>query len=268
MSSNIHPTAVIEGNVEIDDAVIEPYVVLKGNIKIGKGTIIKSGTCIYGNVTIGIDNTIGPNVVIGSDPQDLSYSGQEVGPVIIGDKNIIREFATIHKPTSIERKTTIGNECLLMVGTHVAHDVTIGNKVILVNYAQIAGFVEIDDGAFISSMVGIHQHSRIGKFVIVGALSKVTQDVPPFTMAVGSPAEVVGINSVGLRRNGFTPEERNTIKECYKIIYNSQYNITEAAKKLLEIYPNNEITKYISEFVISSNRGIVKGFRKEENVSF
>ncbi len=262
----VHPSAIIEGNVELGSEVeVGPNVILRGNIKIGDGTIIDVGTCIYGNVVIGISNKIGPYAVIGSDPQDIKYKGEEVGFVEIGDYNVIREFVTIHKPTSKESKTRIGSRCLLMVGSHVAHDAFVGDGVILVNNCLLAGFSVVEDGAFVSALIGLHQHTRIGKYAIVGALSKIVQDVPPFTMAVGIPVEVVGINSVGLRRKNFTPEQRNRIKEAYKIIYRSEYTIKEGAKKIVEIFPDDENIKYISDFILSSKRGIVKGFRREED---
>ncbi len=261
----IHSSAIIEGNVSIGSEVeIGPNVVIIGNITIGDGTKINVGTCIYGNVHIGIKNKIGPYAIIGTDPQDLKYTGEEIGLIEIGYENVIREFVTIHKPTSKDSKTIIGNKCLLMVGAHVGHDVSIGNEVILVNSCQLGGFSKVEDGAFISSLIGIHQHTRVGKFAIVGALSKITQDIPPFTMAIGNPAEVVGINSVGLRRRNFSPEERNRIKEAYKTVYLSNYTIREAANKIIEMFPNDQNVKYISEFILSSKRGIAKGLRREE----
>jgi UDP-N-acetylglucosamine acyltransferase len=261
----VHPTAIIEGNVSIgSDVEIGPYVVIKGNVTICEGTTIETGTCLYGNVVIGESNKIGPYAVIGSDPQDLKYKGEEVGFIRIGNGNMIREFVTIHKPTSKESETVIGNNCLLMVGSHVAHDARVGNEVVLVNNALLAGFSIVEDGAFVSALIGLHQHTRIGKYVMIGALSKITQDIPPFTMAIGVPAEVVGINSLGLRRRGFTVEQRSRIKECYKIIYKSEYTIRQAAEKILEIFPDDEIIKYISDFILSSKRGIVKGLRREE----
>ncbi|MEN2998663.1 MAG: acyl-ACP--UDP-N-acetylglucosamine O-acyltransferase [Brevinematia bacterium] len=262
--SKIHSTAIIEGNVTLGAEVeIGPYVVIRGNVSIGDGTRIETGTCIYGNVKIGNQNRIGPYSVIGSDPQDLKYEG-ESGFIEIGNENWIREFVTIHKPTSKESTTRIGNKCLLMVGAHVAHDVTLGNEVILVNNCQLGGFSVVEDGAFVSALIGVHQHTRIGKFAMVGALSKITQDIPPFTMAVGIPAEVVGINSVGLRRRNFSPEQRDRIKEAYKIIYKSSYTIRESAQRIVEIFPDDQNIKYISNFILSSKRGIVKGLRTEE----
>jgi UDP-N-acetylglucosamine acyltransferase len=261
----IHPTAIIEGNVSIGSEVeIGPYATIKGNVTICDGTIIETGTCIYGNAIIGESNKIGPYAIIGTDPQDLKYKGEETGFVRIGNGNVIREFVTIHKPTSKESETVIGNNCLLMVGSHVAHDAKVGNEVVLVNNALLGGFSIVEDGAFVSALIGLHQQTRIGKYAIVGALSKITQDIPPFTMAVGTPAEVVGINSIGLRRRGFTVEQRNKIKECYKIIYRSEYTIRQAAQEILEIFPNDEIVKYISDFILSSKRGIAKGLRREE----
>ncbi|MFN4244868.1 MAG: acyl-[acyl-carrier-protein]--UDP-N-acetylglucosamine O-acyltransferase, partial [Brevinematia bacterium] len=162
----IHETAIIDGDVSLGSEVeIGPNVVIFGNVKIGEGTKIDVGTCIYGNVSIGVNNRIGPYAVIGSDPQDLKYTG-EIGFIEIGSDNIIREFVTIHKPTSSQTKTTIGNKCLLMVGAHVAHDVTVGNEVILVNNCQLGGFSVVEDGAFISALIGLHQHTRVGKFAI------------------------------------------------------------------------------------------------------
>ncbi|MGC8964106.1 MAG: acyl-ACP--UDP-N-acetylglucosamine O-acyltransferase [Brevinematia bacterium] len=263
---NIHSTAIIEGDVKIgSDVVIGPGVVIKGNIIIGDGTTLDTGTCIYGNVRIGNGNKIGPYTIIGTDPQDIKYKGEEVGFIEIGDNNVIKEFVTIHKPTSKERMTKIGNNCMLMVGSHVAHDAIVGNEVIMVNNVLLGGFVVVEDGAFLSAFSGVHQNCKIGKYVMVGAHSKITQDIPPFTMALGIPAEVVGINSIGLRRRGLSNEQRTKIKEVYKIIYKSEYTIRNAASKIVEIFPEDEYVKYISQFILSSKRGIVKGLRKEEN---
>ncbi|MCS7299584.1 MAG: acyl-ACP--UDP-N-acetylglucosamine O-acyltransferase [Spirochaetia bacterium] len=261
----IHHTAIIEGNVNLGSEVeIGPYAVIKGNVIIGDGSILEIGSCIYGNVKIGNLNKIGPYAVIGSDPQDLKYKGEEVGFIEIGNENTIREFVTIHKPTSKDSSTKIGNKCLLMVGSHIAHDCVVGDEVVLVNNCLLAGFSVVEDGAFISALIGIHQYARVGKYVMIGALSKVVQDIPPFTMALGNHAEVVGINSVGLRRRNFTPEQRNRIKEAYKIIYKSEYTIRDAAKVIVDMFPDDPNIKYISDFILSSKRGIAKGLRTEE----
>lgn len=265
--SKVHHTAILDGEVRLGaDVEIGPNVVILGNVSVGDGTKIDVGTCIYGNVVIGRGNKIGPYAIIGSEPQDLKYRGDEVGAVEIGDENLIREFVTIHRPTSKDSRTRVGSRCLLMVGAHVGHDAFVGDEVVLVNGCHLGGFSVVEDGAFISALIGIHQHVRVGKLVIVGALSKVTQDVPPFTMAVGVPVEVVGINSVGLRRRNFSPEERNRIKEAYKIVYNSVYTIREAASRILQVFPDDPNIRYISEFILSSKRGIVKGLRREEVV--
>lgn len=264
--AKVHSSAIIEGNVKLGaEVIVGPGVVINGNVSIGDGTVLEVGTCVYGNVKIGVNNKIGPYVIIGTDPQDVKYKGEEVGFVEIGDSNVIKEFVTVHKPTLKDGVTKIGNSCMLMVGSHVAHDVILGDEVVLVNNVLLGGFTVVEDGAFISALSTLHQNCRIGKYVMIGTFSKITQDVPPFTMALGNPAEVIGINSVGLRRRNFSGEQRTRIKEVYKIIYRSEYTIRDAAKKIIELFPDDEYVKHISDFILSSKRGIVKGLRREES---
>ncbi len=255
--NRIHETAIIEGNVSIgENVIIGPYSVLSGDIYIGNNTIIGAYVHITGKVRIGENNRIHHSVSIGQPPQDTHYKGEST-EVIIGNDNIIREFATIHKATGEGNKTVIGNGNYIMAYVHIAHNCKIGNGVVIANMAQLAGHVEIDDFAFISGVLGVHQWCRIGAYAMVGGMTRLNQDAPPFFITSGYEPRVVGLNIVGLRRRGFTDEEIYRLKEAYKIIYRSSYTLDEAMDILMEKFPDDRKIKYLVEFYNRSKRGVV-----------
>ena len=255
----IHPTAVIDKRAVIGEGnEIGPYVVIDGEVVIGSNNKIGPGTIITGYTTIGNNNEIHGNVYIGNLPQDVAFKNVR-SYVIIGDNNIIREFATIHRGTKEESKTVIGNNNFLMVATHVAHNCKLGNNIVMVNSASLGGYVEVHDHAFLGGFVIVHQFCRIGSYTMSGILTKIVKDIPPFMLVDGNPATVRGINVVGLRRKGFSSERRNIIKEAYKIIYRSGYNIKHSLEKLEGLKNNSEYSediKMIIEFIRGSKRGI------------
>lgn len=248
----VHPKAIIGKNVEIG-----PYTVIGADVKIGDGTKIKAHCQITGWATIGRDNVIHNGVSIGAPPQDIKYKGEK-GEIIIGDKNIIREFVTVHIPSGAG-KTIIGNENFIMVQAHVPHNCKIGNQVVIGGYAGLAGYTEIGDQAVIGGMAGIHQFVRIGRLTMVGAQSKVTQDIPPFMLVEGNPAQVRGINSIGIQRRGISQDGQSEIKKAFKLIYETGHNAAEAAREIRKrLRPLPEIEQLASFLEEESHRGISK----------
>ncbi len=252
MCGDIHPEAKIAKGVKIDSGcLIEKDVIIGKDTTIAKGAIIKSG------VQIGEGNEIHPYVVIGDLPQDKSRE-RKTGKVVIGDSNIIREFTTINLPLKEETETKIGNNNYLMAYSHVAHNCKIGNNVLLVNGATLGGYVEVEDFAYISAFVPVHQWVKIGAYSIIGGGFRIIKDLVPFAMAAGSPLRVVSYNSRGLRRNGFSPERIKEIKRAFRILFRSGLNTKQAVEKLKNDFKNNKDIEHIIKFINESRRGIVK----------
>lgn len=261
--NNIHPTAFIGKNVILGNNVtILPYTVLDGNIEIGDDCIMGPSAHIKGWVKVGSGTQIHSFSTIGDAPQDYSFDGTP-GLVEIGRNCIIREGVTIHTPVHGDEgeKTSIGNNVFLMVNSHVGHNSKVGDNSILVNGTLLAGYVTVEENVVTSGNVAIHQFCRVGAFVMIGGLSKVVQDVPPFIMTDGNPAIAHGINAVGLKRKGFGQEERTIIKNAYKILYSGKAR-AEALEEMLREYPNNKHILRIVEFVKASKRGII-GYHEE-----
>lgn len=253
--SNIHKTAIISSGAKLGKnneigpgAVIEDGVVLGDHNKIWAHAYICRGTAI------GSNNQIHMGAVIGHEPQDLAYKGQETF-TRIGDRNVIREYATIHRGTKEGSATVIGNDNFLMAQTHIAHNCVIGNKVIMVNMASLTGYCVAEDGAFLSGMTGFHQFTRIGRYAIISALSVTNRDVPPYVICGGRPSYVLGINIVGLRRAGFSAEERNNIKAAFKLLYRSGLNVTQALDAIQKQLSGPAIEHFVN-FIRTAKRGI------------
>lgn len=254
----IHKFAEVSPKAEIaEDVTIGSFSYIGDNVKIGKGTQIGTGVLIDGYVTIGENNQIFHHSIIGSPPQDFAYKGER-SYLVIGNNNIIHEFATISPGTKPESTTSIGNSCMIMIGVHVAHNVKLGNNVVLVNYTALGGYVEIGDGAFLSGFIGVHQFVKIGKLAMIGTLSKITQDFPPFMMGQDIPVKIYGLNSVGMQRANFSQNLRSKIKKAYKILYHDKYNFSEALKVIQnnsELNSEKEIQNLVN-FIKISKRGI------------
>jgi UDP-N-acetylglucosamine acyltransferase len=252
MQKEVHPEAKIAKDVQIDSGCrIEEDVIIGSGTTIAKGVIIKNG------VRIGEGNEIHAYAVIGDTPQDKSPE-KEPGKIIIGNSNVIREFATIHLPVGEKTETRIGNENYLMAYSHVAHNCKVGNNVLLVNGATLGGFVEVGDFAYISAFVPIHQWVRIGAYSIIGGGFRIIKDLVPFAMAAGSPLRVVSHNSRGLRRYGFESERIDEIKKAFRILFRSKLNTKQALERLKNDFKNNKDIEYIIKFINESKRGIVK----------
>ncbi len=263
--NKIDSRAIIGKEVKFGENIeIEAFASITGKVEIRDGTRIGQGAIIKGPATIGINNNIYPYATIGFEPQDYAFKESENSGVVIGNNNIIREFTTIHRATGADAITEVGNNNLIMAYAHLAHNVRVGSNTIIVNGAQLGGYVEVEDYAYISSLVAIHQFSRVGKYAIIGGVARVTRDILPFFMAVGVPVRMVGLNLVGLRRNKFGSDRINNIKKAFKIIYMQGLSIKSAMEKLADEFPSDPDIACIIEFVKKTKRGITKKYGTEE----
>ena len=254
----IHEKAIIQKGAVIDkDANIGAYAVVEGTAKLSKGVTLSPYVHIKGNTYIGDNTFIGTGSVIGEEAQMLDQRGIR-GSVYIGKNNIIREYVTINSPTSDDKATSIGDNNYFMSCSHIAHDCKVANNVVVCNGVLVAGHVEIQDKAFISGNVGIHQFVRIGRLAMIGGLSRVRQDIPPFMIVVGD-SKVCGINLVGLKRAGFSRQEVITIKKVYNFLYRKDLVLKAALANIEKI--ESEKAKEVLVFILSSSRGICSSRR-------
>jgi UDP-N-acetylglucosamine acyltransferase len=255
----IHPSAIVHPRAELDvDVEIGPFAVIDENVKIGRGTKIGASAVIQGWTEIGEYNEIFHLCSVGAIPQDLKYKGEKTR-LSIGNRNTIREFATIHLGTVTgDGETTIGDSNLFMAYCHVAHDCHIGNNVIMANGATLAGHITVEDHARLGGLSAVHQYVRIGAHVMIGGGAMVGQDVPPYTIAAGDRATLHGLNLVGLKRSGFSDRILGDLKKAYKILIRSNLRTEEALVKIRgEIDMSPEVAHFV-EFVEKSERGICR----------
>jgi len=253
----IHRTAIVDPTAHLGpDVTVGPYAIVGPHVTVGDRTGIAAHVVIERNTRVGSGVKIGYGTVIGNDPQDLKYKGEETW-VEIGDGTIIREYCTINRGTSATGRTAIGQRCFIMTYVHIAHDCVIGNDVILANGIQMAGHVTIEDRAIVSGLVPIHQFVRIGTYAFVGGGSRVNQDVPPFTKAVGNPVHLYGLNSVGLQRAGFLPDVKLALKRAYRLLFNSDLTVSQGiARARIELPQVPEVEKFLT-FIEASQRGVM-----------
>ena len=255
----ISPLAYISEKARIDKHVtVHPFSTIFENVSIGEGTIIHPNVTIYAGTKIGKYCEIFPGAVIGVVPQDLKYNGEDTS-VEIGDYTKIRECVTIHKATSDKWVTKIGSHCLLMTYVHVAHDCQIGDHVILASYVGLSGHVEIDDYAILEGTAVVQQFIKIGAHAFVAGASLVRKDVPPYIKAAREPLTFAGVNSIGIRRRGYTDEEVREIEDIYRILYVLNSNITKGIEAIKESMSDSPIRKQILSFIESSDKGIIRG---------
>jgi UDP-N-acetylglucosamine acyltransferase len=255
----IHPTAIVSPKAAIaDDVTIEAYSIIGPDVTIGSGTVVGPHIVIDGKTTIGCNNRIYPFVSIGLPPQDVTYAGGDT-QVIIGNDNVIRENATVHRGSLGGTGTTrIGNGTFLMAYTHVAHDCQVGNGVIMANMATLGGHVEVGDCAVIGGMVAVHQFVRIGSYSCMGGFAATAKDIAPYMLASRAPATLHGPNLIGLKRNSFSPEAMKAIKKFYRIFFRSGLTVKEAIERTRQdVEPCPEVENLIN-FVSSSKRGIAR----------
>jgi UDP-N-acetylglucosamine acyltransferase len=253
----IHRTALIDSTAELGpDVSVGPYSIIGPHVTVGERSAIAGHAVIERNARVGAGVKIGYGTVIGSDPQDLKYKGEETW-VEIGEGTIIREYCTINRGSTATGKTTVGERCFLMTYVHVAHDCVVGNDVIIANGVQMAGHVTVDDRAIISGLVPIHQFVRIGTYSFVGGASRVNQDVPPYTKAAGNPVHLYGLNSVGLQRAGFTPDLKLALKRAYRLVFNSDLTVSQGiARARIELPQVPEVETFL-RFIEASQRGVM-----------
>ncbi|MBO4621441.1 MAG: acyl-ACP--UDP-N-acetylglucosamine O-acyltransferase [Paludibacteraceae bacterium] len=249
----VHPDAKIDATAEIG-----PFAYIEDNVEIGAGTVVMANASILHGARIGKNCRIFPSAVVGAIPQDLKFQGEET-LAIIGDDTTIRECATVHRGTASKGKTVVGNHCLIMAYSHVAHDCLLHDHIIMSNAVQLAGEVVVEDYAIIGGGTLVHQFSHIGAHVMIQGGSRVNKDIPPYVIAAREPIQYCGINSVGLNRRGFTREQINAIQDTYRLIYSPLYNTTQALEHAAMELPESPERDLIIEFVKGSPRGIVKG---------
>lgn len=252
--ANVHPEAKIGQNV-----VIEPFATVHRDVVIGDGCWIGPNAIVWDGSRLGKNVKIYPGASVSSVPQDLKFDGEQT-ETYIGDNTVVRECVTISRGTKDKFKTIIGKNCLLMAYVHVAHDCLIGNQCILVNTVQVAGHVTIDDWAIIGGASAVHQFVKVGAHVMISGGSLVRKDVPPYTKAAREPLAYAGINSVGLKRRGFSTDKINEIQEIYRYLFLKGLNNSKAIELVEREVPESTERAYILDFVRSSERGIMKGF--------
>ncbi|HXX56456.1 MAG TPA: acyl-ACP--UDP-N-acetylglucosamine O-acyltransferase [Thermodesulfovibrionales bacterium] len=259
MTKAIHATAIVDREATIDkDVSIGPFCIIKGKVTVKRGTKLSSHVVIEGKTEIGEDCTIYPFTSIGLPPQDLKYRNEETG-LVIGNGNIIRECTTIHRASvSGDRLTVIGDHNFLMAYVHIAHDCKIGSHVTMANAATLAGHVTIDDYAVVGGLVAVHQFTRIGAYAMVGGFSGIGQDIPPYTIASGARAKLFGLNTVGLKRQGFSDASINALKKAYKILFREKRTLKDAIKKIKAELPSTEEIRIFIEFIEKNKRGICR----------
>lgn len=256
----IHPSAHIDPSVEIGEGVtIGPFAVLGPRVVVGDGCEIGASAQIQGFTTLGRDNRVFPHACVGFEPQDLKYEGEEVF-LEIGDGNHFREFCTIHRGTGFGGGLTrIGNENLFMAYSHVAHDCRVGDRTVFVNGATLAGHVEVGDDATIGAVSAVHQFCRVGRHAYIGGYSVITMDALPFVKTVGMKAACYGLNSIGLRRKGFSPKTRGRLRRATRILLQSGLNTAQALERIREeVGTDDPEVAYLVDFVEGSQRGVIK----------
>lgn len=259
--NRIHPSAIIGRDVELGSSnTIGPFVIIEDRVTIGCGNTVMAGAYICSGTEIGNENVVHMQAVIGHTPQDLAYKDEPTFTKI-GNRNSIREFVTIHRGTKAGTATVIGDSNFLMAYCHIAHNCQVGNHVIMVNQASLAGYILVEDQAFLSSMTGLHQFSRVGRLAMVSALSVSNKDIPPYVTCGGRPAVALGVNFVGLRRAGFSPEIRQEINRAFKLIYRSGLNVSQAVEAIKRELFSAEVGHLI-HFIEESKRGIIDGAKR------
>ena len=256
----IHPTAIVEDGAQLGaDVEVGPYAHIGANVRIGAGTVVRQGAIIDGHTTIGEQCQIFPYALIGMKTQDLKYVEGSVSYVEIGDRSVIREFATVHLGTADGEKTVIGSDCLFMAYCHAAHGVVLGDHVICSNGVQFAGDVHVEDWAIVGGMSAVHQFCTIGRHAMVGGCARVTKDIPPYMLCGPSDGEmrVAGPNAVGLTRRGFAKEAISALREAAKILYHEGLNRSQALERLEASGDLTEEVKYLVSFYRNSQRGVI-----------
>ncbi|MDT4896060.1 MAG: UDP-N-acetylglucosamine acyltransferase [Acidobacteriota bacterium] len=260
----IHPTAVVSPRAQIGAGVsIQPYAVIEDDVVIGAGCEIAAHVVVKQFTTLGQRNRIYEHAVLGGEPQDVKFKG-EASELVIGDDNSVREYVTLHRASGEGEATRIGSRNFLMIGVHVAHNCVVGDDNIFANEVALAGHITIEDHVFLSNNVGAHQFVRFGRYAMVGGKSKIVQDVLPFFITDGNPPRVRGLNTVGLRRAGFSAEERRALKDAYRILFRSHLALADALSELARVTDEN--VQHLVNFIRDSRRGFSRARKGERTV--
>jgi UDP-N-acetylglucosamine acyltransferase len=255
----IHPTAVVDRHAELDvTAEIGPYVVIDGPVHVGPRTRIMAHAFLTGDTHLGADNVVHPGAIVGHEPQDLAYRGAPTG-LRIGDRNVIREHAEVHRATQAGTLTVVGNDNYLMSHGHIAHNCLLGDRTIVCSGALVAGHVVLEDQAFVSGNCVVHQHVRIGRLAILRGLSRTSRDVPPFTIMDGTHT-VRGLNRVGLRRAGLGATSIRSLHTAFRILFRTRQNLREAIARVEAEVRSPEVDELLA-FIRASKRGVAMGPR-------
>jgi UDP-N-acetylglucosamine acyltransferase len=256
--SQIHPTAIVDARAELGSGTtVGPYCIIGPDVVVGPNCWLQHHVTLAGPMQAGTGNKFYAYCSIGQQTQDLKYKGEPTY-LEIGNENTFREFVTVNRSTTGEGKTRIGHGGNFLAYSHIGHDCAVGDYVVFSNNGTLAGHVEVGDNAVMGGLTAVHQFCRIGRFAITGGCSKIVQDVPPFMIADGNPAEIRGVNLVGLERNGFSPEKIKLIKKAFRLIYRSKFNTAQAVKAIGKELPPDEDILQIVDFIEKSERGIIR----------
>ncbi len=264
----IHSTAIIDETAQIaDNVTIGPFTVVGPQCVVGEGSVLSAHVVLESHVVLGKNGQVASGAVLGGAPQDLAYEGEEAF-VTIGDNVVIREYVTINRATGQGKTTQVGNDCFIMAYSHLAHNCVLGDGVILANNAQLGGYVEVGDYAFLSGTTVFHQFVKIGRLAIVAGFSGTRQDIPPFAMCNGRPATVAGINKVGLRRKGYSSEDRTRLRRAFNLIWFSHENTSQGVDKVREeLGTEDPLINELLAFIETSKRGIRRPDEAEKSAN-
>ena len=254
----IHPTAIVDPGATIGaGTIVGPYCVIHADVVLGANCWLQHHVTLCGPMRAGAQNKFYTYCSIGQQTQDLKYAGEPTY-LEIGDENTFREFVTVNRSTTSGGKTRIGSRGNFLAYSHIGHDCVVGNEVVFSNNGTLAGHVQVGDNAVMGGLTAVHQFCRIGRFAITGGCSKIVQDVPPFMIADGNPAEIRGVNLVGLERKNYPPESVRLVKEAFRLIYRSKYNMGQALEAVRKELPQSDDIREIVEFIEKTDRGIIR----------
>ncbi|PYL55883.1 MAG: acyl-[acyl-carrier-protein]--UDP-N-acetylglucosamine O-acyltransferase [Verrucomicrobia bacterium] len=254
----VHPTAIVDPGAEVGaGTIVGPYCVIGANVAIGPNCWLQHHVTLQGPMRAGAKNKFYAYCSIGQQTQDLKYAGEPTY-LEIGDENTFREFVTVNRSTTKDGKTQIGSRGNFLAYSHIGHDCTVGDEVVFSNNGTLAGHVQVGDNAVMGGLTAVHQFCRIGRFAITGGCSKIVQDVPPFMIADGNPAEIRGVNLVGLERKNYPPDSVKLIKEAFRLIYRSKYNTRQALEAVQKELSQSAEVREIIEFIEKTERGIIR----------